>query len=130
MPKYTVTITRLMPQSTTFEVNAFDEKQARELALNNCGDHIFEQSGDAYDEEVESCKPIQWWVITCKQLVDTPSDVDDQEEFDLGKDGENTWWCQAADEDDALDQYHNQQAIGCLDDYEITATQKEKPDEN
>ena len=48
MPKYTVTITRLMPQSTTFEVNAFDEKQARELALNNCGDHIFEQSGDRF----------------------------------------------------------------------------------
>jgi hypothetical protein len=42
MPKYIVTVTRLMPQSTTFEVNAFDEKQARELALNNCGDHIFE----------------------------------------------------------------------------------------
>jgi len=53
---YEVTVTRLQPQSTTFRVVAWSEAGARLAAFDLCGDHIFESSGDAYDEQVESCE--------------------------------------------------------------------------
>ena len=52
---YTVVVTRLQPQSVTMEVHADSEAEAEALALATCGDHVFEASGCAEDETVESC---------------------------------------------------------------------------
>jgi hypothetical protein len=53
--KYIVVVTRLQPQSVTIEVHADSEAEAEAIALATCGDHVFESSGDAEDEVVESC---------------------------------------------------------------------------
>ena len=65
------------------------------------------------------------WTVTCKQLVDEPSDHDDRAEFNLGLNGVHSWRCNACNSDEALNQFHEHNAIGGLDDYEITAKQGE-----
>lgn len=54
MATFNVTVSRLMPQYATFSVEAETEEQAREIALETCGNHEF-SSGDAYDDSVDSC---------------------------------------------------------------------------
>jgi hypothetical protein len=60
--------------------------------------------------------------IKCKQLVenDELSDGDDRQDLALGKDGvmEVNTSCDTVEE--ALDLFHREQPIGCLEDYEIT----------
>ena len=58
--------------------------------------------------------------IHCKQVVEEPSDTDDRQELNLGKDQELTWDTTANNESDALDMFHRSQPIGCLEDYEVT----------
>jgi len=65
---YNVVVTRLQPQSVSFEVEASSEEEARELALNTCGVEVFE----ACDETVESCEECVGPLtkLTRQQLVD------------------------------------------------------------
>lgn len=130
MNTYQVTVTRLQPQSVTFTVSAETEAGARRAALDTCGDEIFESSGEAYDEQVESCDPLakealSSWKVVCKQIVDMPSDIDDRDDLNLGKDGKKVWHYAARGEEDALDMFHYQNPVGCLEDYEITAEPEE-----
>jgi len=59
--------------------------------------------------------------VHCKQIVETPSDADDREELNLGKNEEETYDFIADDEDEALDRFHGTQPLGCLEDYEVWA---------
>ena len=58
--------------------------------------------------------------IHCKQTADEPSNLDDIQDLNLGKDQEMTWDTTANCESDALYLFHNSQPIGNLEDYEIT----------
>jgi hypothetical protein len=63
--------------------------------------------------------------VKCKQLVEDEdlTDPDDRTEFNLGKD--QVYECSIpksiTDVTGALDYFHEHNAVGCLDDYEIWA---------
>ena len=54
MNKYTVNMTRLVPQSVTITVEAPSEEEARKIAMETPVDDAWEQSGEAVDEAIES----------------------------------------------------------------------------
>lgn len=60
--------------------------------------------------------------VRVKQIVNFPSDVDDQIELNLGFEGFRDFEIDAGDEDEALDKFHETHPVGCLDDYEISVT--------
>lgn len=60
--------------------------------------------------------------IKCRQLVDNDelSDADDRNDFALGKDEIMEVVSSCNDAEEALDRFHSEYPIGCLEDYEIT----------
>jgi hypothetical protein len=64
-------------------------------------------------------------IVKCKQLVEDEDlcDPDDRQDFALGKDGvyEYESFPNTNKVSTALDLFHEHNAIGCLDDYEIWA---------
>lgn len=65
------------------------------------------------------------YVVTCTQIVDTPSDVDDAVDLNLGFSGHTSAVVEADSEEEALDEYHAGHPIGCLEDYAITVEEEE-----
>jgi hypothetical protein len=62
--------------------------------------------------------------ITCKQIVCIPSDADDKHDLNLSLNEEHYLFLTADNETQALDKYHKEFPIGCLEDYEITAVSR------
>lgn len=61
------------------------------------------------------------FTVHCKQIVETPSDWNDRQDLNLGHNKEITRDYTAASKDDALEQFHNEQPVACLEEYEIWA---------
>ena len=61
------------------------------------------------------------WEVTCKQVVDAPSDPWDRKEFNLSLNGRHIWECRATGRDDAIKRFHAHYSFGCREDYEFTA---------
>ena len=61
-------------------------------------------------------------IIKCKQLVDNDelSDFNDRIDMALGKDEVMEVVSSCDDAEEALDRFHSEHPIGCLEDYEIT----------
>lgn len=72
----------------------------------------------------------QSYVVTLKMVSDTLNDSDDRIVFKGWKRGQKaTFEVQARSEEEALDEFHNHNAIGCLDDFEISAKLKHEAPE-
>lgn len=64
------------------------------------------------------------WNIRVKQIVDRLTDSDDRQELPAGPDGlgsVKTYRFRGRNDVEALDEFHMNVAIGCLEDFEITA---------